>query len=157
VQGTRRVVVGVSGSVASLAALRYGVTEVRGNGGALCAVLAWCPPGGEVGGRSAPPRVLVREWERSAERRLRTAFDETFGGVPVDVEIRLLVLRGRPAPMLTRVAGLGSDLLVIGSRRGWLRSPWAVTVAGQCAQHACCPVVVAPMAPLARLAGRWEM
>ncbi|TGA93813.1 universal stress protein, partial [Streptomyces sp. MZ04] len=42
-----RVVVGVSGSPASLAALRVGVDEARRAGRVLVAVIAWEPPEGE--------------------------------------------------------------------------------------------------------------
>lgn len=146
--------VGVSGSLNSLGALRYGVSEVRANGGALWAVPAWSPPGGEVGGRSAPPRVLVQERDSAADRRLRTAFDQTFGGVPDDLEVGLVVWRGRPAPALVGAAGLASDLLVLGPRRRWPRLPWSVSVAGQCSRLAICPLVVIPPPPLAGLVGR---
>jgi nucleotide-binding universal stress UspA family protein len=154
-EGGRRVVVGVSGSVASLAALRHGLSQVRRYGGTLWAVLAWSPPGGEVSGRSAPPRALVREWESMAQRRLRTAFEEGLGGVPQDVQVRLLALRGRPAPALLQVAGRGCDLLVLGSPRQRPRRALATaTVAGHCAEHACCPLVVVPPPPMSRQLGQ---
>ncbi|MCX4420352.1 hypothetical protein [Streptomyces mirabilis] len=43
-----QVVVGVSGSLAGLAALRTAVRAARSSGRVLVAVLAWEPPEGEV-------------------------------------------------------------------------------------------------------------
>ena len=56
---SRRVVVGVHGSVTSLAALRTGLEQARARDAILVPVLAWSPVGGELTYRKAPcPQLL---------------------------------------------------------------------------------------------------
>ncbi|WP_174501741.1 universal stress protein, partial [Streptacidiphilus neutrinimicus] len=74
-----RVVVGVTGSAGSAAALRTAAAEARRSGRVLVAVLAWEPPGGEAAYRLAPDPALARIWERAAMERLDSAFAEAFG------------------------------------------------------------------------------
>lgn len=52
--GIRRVIVGASGSPASLQALRYAEELARANDALLIPVLAWVPPGGDLADRRAP-------------------------------------------------------------------------------------------------------
>jgi nucleotide-binding universal stress UspA family protein len=52
--GRRRVIVGVSGSVRSLQALRRAAAEARTRGAVLVAVHAWVPPGGDIAERRCP-------------------------------------------------------------------------------------------------------
>ncbi|HEY0807094.1 MAG TPA: universal stress protein, partial [Pseudonocardiaceae bacterium] len=113
--GRQRVVVGVNGSVGSLAALRRGVAEARSRDAVLHAVLAWTPPGGDGVGRRTPcPPVLLLDWQRDALRRLRTAWDDAMGGVPQDLDVRGLAIRGPAGEALLQVADQESDLLVVG-------------------------------------------
>jgi hypothetical protein len=144
-----RVVVGVSGSLSSLAALRYGVQQARHHGGELHAVLAWTPPGGESGARGRTPAPLLRAWRDHAETRLRTAFEEAMGGPPLDLPVRALVVRGRPGPVLVAVADRGRDLLVLGATQVGPLRRLAGTVNGYCAARARCLVVVVPPPVLA--------
>ncbi|MFC1407534.1 MULTISPECIES: universal stress protein [Streptacidiphilus] len=141
-----RVVVGVSGSLGSLAALRRAVTEARSRGRSLVAVLVWTPPGGEVGYRQAPCPALARAWADAAKGRLRTAFSETFGGYPPDVPVEPLVVRcdsvGRA---LCEIAGRPEDLLVVGAgKRGPLARLHHGHVARHVLGHARCPVLAVP-------------
>ncbi|MEV7930664.1 universal stress protein, partial [Kitasatospora sp. NPDC088779] len=69
--GGGRVVVGVSGSLGSLAALHRGVAEARSRGAELVPVLAWEPPGGEFGYRRSPCPPLLAAVREAAEQRLR--------------------------------------------------------------------------------------
>src|SRR5579884_3561935 len=101
---TTRVVVGVSGSLSSLAALHRAVEEARTRNALLVPVLAWTPPGGEIAYHRSPCPPLLREWRAGAEQRLRTAFDQAFGGTPTGVAVRSLVVRGEPGPALVRIA-----------------------------------------------------
>jgi hypothetical protein len=55
----RRVIVGVSGSVRSLAALSVAVNEARRAGAVLVPVLAWSPAGGEIAYQRAPCPPLL--------------------------------------------------------------------------------------------------
>ncbi len=92
--GGRRVIAGVSGSLRSLGALRAGVDEARHTGAPVVAVLAWVPAGGELAYRRAPCPVLLKLWEEAARERLTEAFDAAFGGVPGDVTVQGMVVRG---------------------------------------------------------------
>ena len=145
----RRVIVGVSGSIASLAALRFGLNEVEESGGVLYAVLAWSPPGGEATARCGMPPPLVEVWTAMATERLTTAFDEAVGGVPSDIDVRLEVRRGEAGPVLTGAADDARDLLVLGGTRQMSapRPSWwppAGRVRRHCQRHARCPLVFAP-------------
>jgi hypothetical protein len=76
-----RVVVGVTGSDGSLAALSRAAEEARRRGAVLVPVLVWHPVGGEMAYRSHPCRPLLRQWERAACDRLDAAVDRVFGGL----------------------------------------------------------------------------
>jgi nucleotide-binding universal stress UspA family protein len=113
-----RVVVGVTGSAGSGAALRTAVDEARRSGRGLVVVLAWEPPGGEAACWLAPDPRLVRIWERAATARLSAAFADAFaevGGAPDDVAVERVVVRGPAALALTSLAERPDDLLVLGA------------------------------------------
>ncbi|WP_338701966.1 universal stress protein [Streptomyces sp. Q6] len=113
-----RVVVGVSGSPASTAALRVAVAEARHRGLPLVAVAAWEPPEGESLYARSPDRAWARQWFEAARDLLTGTFEETLGGVPADLDVILRVVRARPGPALLSFAGRPDDLLVIGVRPG---------------------------------------
>ncbi len=141
-QATERIVVGVSGSVANLASLHAAVGAARHLAVRMIAVLAWTPVGGELAYRRAPCPQLLRMWQRAAQERLTTAFDEAFGGVPDDVGIQGLVIRGEAGPVLTGCTNRPGDLLIVGTGRPLRRS-----VSRYCARHANCSVqLIAPPA-----------
>jgi nucleotide-binding universal stress UspA family protein len=140
-----RVVVGVSGSLGSLAALRCAVEQARCMKRGLVAVLAWIPPGGEVNYRSAPCPPLAKVWEECACGRLRTAFEEALGGYPADLRVRPVVVRGDVGPALCEVADRPDDLLVVGAgRRGHLTRLVHGHVGRYVLAHAGCPVLAVP-------------
>ncbi|KQX49901.1 MULTISPECIES: universal stress protein [unclassified Streptomyces] len=121
-----RVVVGVTGSLASLAALRYATALGRRDEVPVLAVLAWEPPEGEALYARMPDRAWARTWAEDARHRLEDAFVEGLGGVPSDVDLEGRVVRGAPAAVLCATADRPGDLLVLGSapgsgRRGRLR------------------------------------
>jgi hypothetical protein len=60
VTGIRRVIVGASGSPASLQALRYAEEPARTHDALLLPVLAWVPPGGDLADRRAPASWWIR-------------------------------------------------------------------------------------------------
>ncbi|MEV7193685.1 universal stress protein [Streptomyces sp. NPDC093510] len=109
-----RVVVGVSGSLASLAALRAGAEQARRGGRVLVAVMAWEPPEGEALYLRHPDRAWARHWEAAARARLDRAFDEVFGGTPPGVATERRVVRARPGHALCDLATHPDDLLVLG-------------------------------------------
>lgn len=149
-----RVVVGVSGSLRSLAALHRAVDEARRRDGELTAVMAWSPPSGESAHRTAPWRPRLTAWEKSAAGRLEQAFLDAFGGQPDGVSLRLIVARGEPGCALVELADRPDDLLVISTgRQGRLRL-FHGDVGRYCLAHAHCDVLAVPPSELMRELGR---
>ena len=152
----RRVVVGVSGSLGSLQALRLAADEARARQAALVPVIAWVPPGGDLSERSHPSPYLRQIWCEAARQRLADAFDAGLGGIPDDLVVRARVERGEPGPVLVDVADGPGDLLVIGTGR---RSPLAralrKSVGRYCLAHAHCPVIAIPPPALELAARQW--
>ncbi|MGW7074153.1 universal stress protein [Streptomyces sp. NPDC054866] len=111
---------GVSGSPASLAALRVGVEEARRGGRVLVAVIAWEPPEGEGLYARRPDRAWARHWEAVARERLDQAFEEALGGAPEGVVVERWVVRGKAGPAVCDLAAAGSadDLVVLGGGKG---------------------------------------
>jgi nucleotide-binding universal stress UspA family protein len=143
-----QVVVGMSGSPASLQALRQAVTEARRRGATLAVVHAY------RGGGSADAALMCALRESNAAAalpRLATWIDEALGGLPADLAVRqIVVCGGAPGPLLVDQAAVGTELLVIGGSR---RRPGLLPgggVAGYCGRHATCPVLVIPAPEMAR-------
>ncbi len=109
-----RVVVGVTGSASSAAALRRAVYEARRTGAVLVPVLAWEPPGGERVYRMAPEPRLALMWAQRAVQRLEAAIEDS-GGIPDDVPTELIVARAPAAYALNALADRSTDLLVLGA------------------------------------------
>ena len=150
-----RVVVGVDGSPGSLQALRHAVNEARARQTVLVPVLAWTPPGGELGNRRYQVASLTALWRQTAERKLLAAFDEALGGIPMDLDVQAQVVRGPAGRVLVLVADRSNDLLVVGAgRRGLLRHALHASIARQCLAKAGCAVIAVPPNPLARQLGR---
>ncbi|MGW2962139.1 universal stress protein [Streptomyces sp. NPDC001220] len=145
-----RVVVGVSGSLGSVTALRRAAAEARRREAELWPVLAWEPPGGELAARHSPtPPALVEEWQRLARRRLLVVLGEVFGeATPAGVPLHGLVVRATPGLALVETADRDDDVLVVGAgRRGWHRA-FSGRVTRYCLTHAHCPVLAIPPSPL---------
>ncbi|GAA2157422.1 hypothetical protein GCM10009760_59600 [Kitasatospora kazusensis] len=131
-----RVVVGVNGSLSSLAALYRAVEEAARREAVLVPVIGWSSTENE---RLQP----LSELEHMARRRLDTVFEQAFGGYPNDIVIRPLVVRSEAGPALVAAADRASDLLVLGSgRHGRLHHTLHGSVARHCRAHAACKVVV---------------
>ncbi|MFJ4688409.1 universal stress protein [Streptomyces sp. NPDC091377] len=148
--GAPRVVVGVSGSLGSLTALCRAADEARRRGAELWPVLAWEPPGGELGVRRNPaPCVLIDEWRRLAGERLLRALADAFGELGPGLPVHASVARATPGIALVHAADRENDLLVVGAGR---RSPWhrafSRSVSRYCLTHAGCPVLAIPPSPL---------
>jgi nucleotide-binding universal stress UspA family protein len=140
-----RVIVGVSGTPTSLQALRVAVAEARRSRARLVAVTAWTPPGGEIAYRRAPCPPLLGVWEDEAAWRLRNSFDEALGGVPKDLPVELVVIRGEAGPALVDTADGPEDMLVVGAgARGTLARLFHGATARHCVGHACCRVLTVP-------------
>ncbi|MFF2122273.1 universal stress protein [Kitasatospora sp. NPDC058184] len=139
-----RVVVGVSGSLGSLAALHRGAAEARDRGAVLVPVLAWEPPGGEHGYRRSPCPPLLAAVREAADQRLRDALDAAFGGAGPGVPMRPVLVRGDTGPALLHIADRPDDLLVLGHSGGPLRRRLRRAVPAYCARRAGCPVLTVP-------------
>ena len=149
--GVRRVVVGVDGSVGSLQALRRAVTEARMRAVPLVAVVAWSAPGGEVAYRRTLDVKLKKMWEQGAWERLAAAWDEALGGVPDDVEVQQMAVRADAGKALVCIADDENDLMVIGAgRRSLWRRALIPSVPRYCAAHARCAMLVVPPSPLSQ-------
>jgi nucleotide-binding universal stress UspA family protein len=131
-----RIVVGVSTSLAGLAALRLAVAEARRRGiGQVTAVRAW-PDASR--GRSAPWAADVIG---ICLKTVDTAATAVFGGVPTGIAIQAYAPRGRPGQALVRFVTDDQDMIIVGTRR---RYQPGTGVGGYCARHAPCPVVIVP-------------
>ena len=146
--GVRRVFAGVHGSLGSLQALRYAANEARHRDARLLAVIAWIPPGGDLAERRQPNLYLRKMWRDAAQGRLREAFDMGLGGLPEDLTVEALVVRGAVGPVLVECADDPDDLLVIGTGQRGLRRLVRRSASRYCLAHARCPVVAVPPSAL---------
>jgi nucleotide-binding universal stress UspA family protein len=148
------IVVGVSGSVASAAALRWAAAEARRRGARLVAVRAWVPA------QPAFYAVPAHHHDAADERHTATSdlartLRAVFGAKPPP-GLFTEVAEGTPERVLTERSA-GAELLVLGSTS-------APTVAGRpvgpvirsCLGRAHCPVVVIGPEGLADAAGGWQ-
>lgn len=110
-----RVVVGVTGSPGSRAALLRAVQAARDGGRTLVPVLAWTPAGGEMAARVAPSPSLDELHHQDARARLDDAIRAALGGPPDGVRITPAVVRAPAADALTVLADHPADLLVLGA------------------------------------------
>ncbi|GAA2157427.1 hypothetical protein GCM10009760_59610 [Kitasatospora kazusensis] len=150
-QRAGRTVVGVSGSLGSLAALHRAVDEAARTDTEVLAVLAWLPQGGERAYRLAPCPPLLTAWTQAAAARLSEALDDAFGGASSGVRLSAQVVRGESGPALVRVADRPGDVLAVGAGSGSrLRRGLRSSVTAYCVKHAACPVLVVPQPMLQR-------
>ena len=143
----RRIVVGVGDVSDGARPLAWALAEARRRRVPVVAVRAWRD--------SSPPGPLRDErfdlFERAAREVLAKAFDIASGGVPRDVECRLLTREGTTADVVLNAANRDDDLLVLGASRHGPWWPFGQTVS-RCAHKAGCVVVVVPRSALARSA-----
>ncbi|MFJ8431138.1 universal stress protein [Kitasatospora sp. NPDC094019] len=133
--GTTRVIIGLDGSLGSLAALYRAVAEAGARSAVLVPVAAWTPTGADG------PRP-DSELEHAARRRIDTAFEQTFGGCPAHLVIHPVVARGEAGPALTSAVNGHGDLIVLGAARsGRLLPVRHGSTARHCRAHAACRVV----------------
>lgn len=145
--GGRRVVVGLSGSPGSLAALHRAVAEARSRSAGLLAVLAWEPPPEEFTYRRVPLPPRRFDWEQEVRQRLNVALEEAFGAgaLPGMPDFRAVTARGPAGYVLVKAAARSEDLLVVGTgSRGLLPRALRGSVARYCVAHAACPVLAVP-------------
>lgn len=153
----RRIIVGVNGSLGSLAALHQAVAEARRTDAAVLPVLAWTPPGGELSFRRSPCPPLISACRDAAVERMREAVAEAFPlGLP-DVALHCQAVRGDAGTALVGLADRTDDLLVVGAGGGSaLRRFLRPSVTAYCVKHAGCPVLAVPRPALQRELAQFE-
>jgi nucleotide-binding universal stress UspA family protein len=132
------IVVGIDGSSASVAALRWAANMAAAQRRELVAVAVWEP---HPIAPYAPPEGLHPEERERPEHVLTAAVCEAVAAVP-GVKVRQVPAAGLPARVLLRQAE-GAELLVLGSHRhatAYSPAPGPVVLA--CLRGAPCPVVV---------------
>jgi nucleotide-binding universal stress UspA family protein len=139
-----RVLVGITGSLANLAALHVAVAQARQADVPLVAIRAWLPVGGEIAYRRAPCPGLLQVWRQQARETIAGAFADAFGGIPADLDVNCMTIRGESGPALVAAADHTNDLLVVGSHRGALTNFRFGSVDHHCLAHAPCPVLAVP-------------
>jgi nucleotide-binding universal stress UspA family protein len=133
-----RIVVGVDGSSASAAALRWAVHQAKITGASIDAVTAWHFPSSYGW---APVAEGAIDFESDAKKILSDVVTEA-GALEPAVLVQPLVAQGNAADVLLRTAA-GADLLVVGSRgHGGFASALLGSVSLHCVLHAHCPVLV---------------
>jgi nucleotide-binding universal stress UspA family protein len=138
-----RIVTGVDGSPASVAALRWAIGQAELTGAAVDAVIAWhFPVLGASGGFGIELAAMgPGDWRKTAENTAAEVISGALGPAS-DVRVRVRVVEGDPARSLTD-ASAGADLLVVGSRgHGGVTEALLGSVSEYCVRHAACPVVV---------------
>ncbi len=135
------VVVGVDGSPASSAALRWAAEEARLRGTKLKVVRAWQFPAVGYGDTVALPPGTVESWGEEATAGLEEQLATVLGPDP-QVEIVSEVTEG-PAAAVILEAARDAQLVVVGSRgRGGFAGLLLGSVSAQVAHHAPCPVTI---------------
>jgi nucleotide-binding universal stress UspA family protein len=142
------IVVGVDGSSASLAALRWGAEEAELRGARLVALHAWAfvPPAvlGEPGLIPMPVVDIAGTLEaerEAAEAELDATLASAFPGEP-PVEIERKLVEDDAAEALERESKQ-ADLVVVGSTgKSGIAAALLGSVSRHVVQHAHCPAVV---------------
>ncbi|MER5506541.1 universal stress protein [Streptomyces sp. NPDC002766] len=156
----RPVVVGVDGSEASVAALRWAGEQARALGTGVLAVHAWEPAAGLAPYAPASGRPTEAE-QREAAAGLLAAAVRTAFGARVGTGVRAVLVEGPPARVLLRHAR-GAALLALGrGDHGRWDRPALGAVGRECLRHAPVPVVTVPApervaAPLRSVGGAFS-
>lgn len=138
------IVVGVDGSEASKAALRWAAAQARVLGTEVVAVHAW----ESAAARFAPyapasARPTAAEQRERAARTLASTVREVFG-TRIDTALRAVLLEGPPARVLLQQTR-GARLLALGRRaHGQWDLPPVGSVVRECLRYATVPVVTVP-------------
>jgi nucleotide-binding universal stress UspA family protein len=143
----RTIIVGVDGSAASAAALRWAVEHATVEHRAVTAVEVCVPTQLAPGTSYAPaPHGLVPPPER-ARSTLHRMVVRAREGVPDAPEVAEVQLRGEPGTELARIAH-DADMLVLGHMRHGRTAEFLFgRVTGECLRHAGVPVVLVPAQP----------
>lgn len=139
--GMRVIGVGFDGSSGSRTALGYAAELAERNGAALrvYAVVRKAVPIAPNAPMTPSPTAPTELESRRAE------LHEAVASLPPEVRAQPVLLRGFPVTELVKAAGLGVDLLVLGTQvRGRVGRLLHKNVAGEVALEASCPVLICP-------------
>ena len=141
---SRRIVVGVDGSSASQAALRWAIAHSDGQVTPVAAYVWRFPPKFGVGEASAPMNPIGQHDKAEAHAResLERAVREAFTGDPPEVEL-VTVDSAHPGSALIELAR-DASMLVLGSHHHHVLDMTVGSTIRGCLHHASCPVVVVP-------------
>lgn len=144
------IVVGVDGSAASMAALRWAAEQATVLHTDLVAVHAWQPAAsGHAPYAAVPAGPTVDQQREQASHILAATVREALGS-RVDDAVRRVVVEGPPARMLLQQAR-GALLLALGRKaHGNFGLPSVGPVGRECVRHATVPVVTVPVAGRSR-------
>jgi nucleotide-binding universal stress UspA family protein len=133
---SKRIVVGVDGSAASIDALRWATRQAELTGSTVQAVTTWQVPN-QYGNDYYDDRF---DWAEIAQQTVDAAIAEAAGGAPFTGESA--VVQGHPARSLVEVSH-DAELLVVGSRgHGGFAGLLLGSVSEYVVAHANCPVLV---------------
>lgn len=133
----RRIVVGLDGSDASVAALEHGLDLAKALGTSVEGVVAWFHP--LVLGLYAV--MEQADVEKEAREAATNAANRVFG-TDWPEQFALVVREGHPAHVLVEES-VNATMLVVGSRgHGGFAGLLLGSVSSACAAHAKCPVLV---------------
>lgn len=136
-----RVVVGLDGSTAATAALRWAVTVGEQAGWPVRALWAWTYPATAILPVGPSQLPSPEEVERTLGEQGRTLLAETLGERARIVTLQ--VARGPAAAVLLRTVQDGARMVVVGSRGlGGFEGVLLGSVSRHVAEHATCPVTV---------------
>ncbi|WP_443047971.1 universal stress protein [Streptomyces sp. H39-S7] len=140
-----RIVVGVDGSDASCAALRWAAAEAVARGAELVAVYAWERSDAYLAPYAPQPAGHDPTRDRARAREvLRASVRKALGPRP-EVEVGLVLVEGRPGPVLLAQAQ-HALLLTLGHRVPASRLlPALGPVTRDCVRRSPCPVVTVPI------------
>lgn len=154
------IVVGIDGSEASDAALRWAMGEARMRRTGLRVVHVYQAPHASIteaglgaAGGMPVPAVFTEDREQvrqAAETQARNLIEEALSRAGSDsadgLEIERATVEGPAAKSLIESAR-GADMLVVGSPgHGGLHALFLGSVSRHCAEHPPCPVVIMPRA-----------
>ncbi|MDX8141452.1 universal stress protein [Lentzea sp. NBC_00516] len=134
----RPIVVGVDGSAAGAAALRWAVTEARQHDCPVDAISVWHM---DYSLMMAPEATAVGLDAASIEAANRSVLDAATADVG-DVNLRRILIEGDVKKLLVEMSQ-DARMLVVGNRgHGAMAELFLGSVSAYCVHHASCPVVV---------------
>jgi nucleotide-binding universal stress UspA family protein len=137
--GPHEIVVGIDGSDASAAALRWGADDARHRGAALRVVTCWTYPMLPWG--LYQPPLSGEEFERAALDVAETTVTKVLGADREGLDVSIDVVAGTASLVLLEYDA--AEMLVVGSRgRGGFTGLLLGSVSQHLAEHARCPVVI---------------